>query len=94
MNRKTVPGRDSAAPSWSAPVANRITATESLTKTACNGLLQQNRSKADMARSNRDVGFTPESRHCGSQLTCPLCAKTGSQFGGDQSIREATEPLQ
>jgi hypothetical protein len=32
MNRKTVPGRDSAAPSWPASVANRITATESLTK--------------------------------------------------------------
>jgi hypothetical protein len=31
----------------SAPVANRITATESLTKKACNGLLQQNRPKAD-----------------------------------------------
>jgi hypothetical protein len=30
-----------------APVANRITATESPTKKACNGLLQQNRNKAD-----------------------------------------------
>ncbi|MFZ2079128.1 MAG: hypothetical protein WAV38_21255, partial [Xanthobacteraceae bacterium] len=48
--RKTVPGRDSAAPSWSAPVANRITATESLTKKACNGLLQQNRPQADIAK--------------------------------------------
>src|SRR5262249_32014868 len=40
MNRKTAPGRDSAAPSSPAPVANRITATESPTKKACNGLLQ------------------------------------------------------
>jgi hypothetical protein len=43
MNRKTVPGRESAAPSWSAPVANRFTTTESLTKKTCNRLLQQNR---------------------------------------------------
>src|SRR5215813_3431592 len=42
MNRKTAPGRHSAAPSSPAPVANRITATESPTKKACNGLLQQN----------------------------------------------------
>src|SRR5262249_31149341 len=42
MNRKTPPGSDSAAPSSLAPVANRITATESPTKKACNGLLQQN----------------------------------------------------
>src|SRR5262245_15038313 len=42
MNRKTAPGSDSAAPSSPAPVANRITATESPTKKACNGLLQQN----------------------------------------------------
>jgi hypothetical protein len=42
MNRKTVPGRDSAASSWSVPVANRVTATESPTKKACNRLLQQN----------------------------------------------------
>src|SRR5712671_7892431 len=48
MNRKTAPGRDSAAPSSPAPVANRITATESPTKKACNGLLQQNRHIADM----------------------------------------------
>src|SRR5205823_14819916 len=40
MNRKTAPGRDLAAPSSPAPVANRITATESPTKKACNGLLQ------------------------------------------------------
>src|SRR5262245_16911919 len=50
MNRKTAPGRASAAPSSSAPVANRITATESPTKKACNRLLQQNRHKADIAR--------------------------------------------
>src|SRR5262249_12817572 len=48
MNRKTAPGSDSAAPSSPAPVANRITATESPTKKACNGLLQQNRHKADV----------------------------------------------
>src|SRR5467141_1415054 len=41
MNRKTAPARDSAAPSSPAPVANRIAATESPTKKACNGLLQQ-----------------------------------------------------
>src|SRR5215831_18636363 len=50
MNRKTAPGRDSAAPSSPTPVANRITATESPTKKACNGLLQQNRHKADKSR--------------------------------------------
>src|SRR6516162_205150 len=49
MNRKTAPDRDSVAPSSPAPVANRITATESPTKKSCNGLLQQNRHKADMA---------------------------------------------
>src|ERR1700747_2048562 len=48
MNRKTAPARDSAAPSSPAPVANRIAATESPTKKACNGLLQQNRHKADI----------------------------------------------
>src|SRR4029450_9469908 len=32
MNRKTAPGPDSAAPSSPAPVANRITATESPTE--------------------------------------------------------------
>src|SRR5262245_34662608 len=42
MNRKTAPGPDSAAPSSPAPVANRITATESPTEKACNRLLQQN----------------------------------------------------
>src|SRR6516165_8245162 len=48
MNRKTAPDRDSVAPSSPAPVANRITATESPTKKACNGLLQQNLPKADI----------------------------------------------
>src|SRR5712675_153257 len=57
MNRKTAPGRDSAAPSSPAPVANRITATESPTKKACNGLLQQNRHFCDIARSRMDVRF-------------------------------------
>src|ERR1700754_2663107 len=51
MNRKTAPARDSAAPSSPAPVANRIAATESPTKKACNGLLQQNLPEA--AVSNR-----------------------------------------
>src|SRR4029077_3133056 len=55
MNRKTAPGRDSAAPSSPAPVANRIAATESPTKKACNGLLQQNRHECDIARSRMDV---------------------------------------
>src|SRR6516164_4561199 len=50
MNRKTAPDRDSVAPSSPAPVANRITATESPTKKSCNGLLQQNRHKADIPR--------------------------------------------
>src|SRR4029079_7117273 len=50
MNRKTAPARDSAAPSSPAPVANRIAATESPTKKACNGLLQQNLHKADIPR--------------------------------------------
>src|SRR6266567_4904309 len=48
MNRKTAPGRDSAAPSSPSPVANRITATESPTKKACNGLLQQNLPEGDI----------------------------------------------
>src|SRR6516165_2605820 len=48
MNRKTAPDRDSVAPSSPAPVANRITATESPTKKSCNGLLQQNLPKADI----------------------------------------------
>src|SRR4029077_2281232 len=58
MNRKTVPGRDSAAPSWSAPVANRITATESLTQKAFNCLLQQNRHKADILTALSNVRFS------------------------------------
>src|SRR5262245_24197595 len=48
MNRKTAPDRDSVAPSSPARVANRITATESPTKKACNGLLQQNRPLGDI----------------------------------------------
>src|SRR5512133_927137 len=48
MNRKTAPGRDPAALSSPAPVANRITATESPTKKACNRLLQQNLPEADI----------------------------------------------
>ena len=43
----------SAAPSWSAPVANHITATESLTKKACNRLLQQNRPGADSCAAQK-----------------------------------------
>src|SRR6516165_7003231 len=56
MNRKTAPDRDSVAPSSPAPVANRITATESPTKKSCNGLLQQNRHKADMKSFDDLVG--------------------------------------
>jgi hypothetical protein len=48
-NRKTAPSPDSAAPSSPAPVANRITATESPAEKACNGLLQQNLPNADIA---------------------------------------------
>src|SRR5262245_32655922 len=58
MNRKTAPGPDSAAPSSPAPVANRITATESPTEKACNGLLQQNRHIRDIARSQIEVRFS------------------------------------
>src|SRR6185369_16960878 len=57
MNRKTAPARDSAAPSSPAPVANRITATESPTKKACNGLLQQNRHFGDTAVSRMAFRF-------------------------------------
>src|SRR4029450_10483371 len=60
MNRKTAPGPDSAAPSSPAPVANRITATESPTEKACNGLLQQNLPEPDscIARSQFSIfGF-------------------------------------
>src|SRR5262245_2607207 len=58
MNRKTAPGRDSAAPSSPAPVANRITATESPTKKACNGLLQQNRPKAAVSDRNKKASLS------------------------------------
>src|SRR5262245_15484967 len=51
MNRKTAPGPDSAAPSSPAPVANRITATESPTEKACNGLLQQNLPASDICNA-------------------------------------------
>src|SRR5207248_5922566 len=57
MNRKTVPDHESAAPSCSAPVANRITATESLAKKDCNGLLQQNRPLADTPAASANVRF-------------------------------------
>src|SRR5215813_14366625 len=68
MNRKTAPGSsDSAAPSSPAPVANRITATESPTKKACNGLLQQNLPKADIrdgsARIHGWAGNEPRRDH-------------------------------
>src|SRR5216684_2098737 len=55
MNRKTVPGRESAAPSSLAPVANRFTTTESLTKKTCNRLLQQNRPEADVQEPTINV---------------------------------------
>src|SRR5262249_38327386 len=57
LNRKTVPGRESAAPSYPAPVANRRTATASLTKKLSNGLMQQNRPKADMRLRTAYVCF-------------------------------------
>src|SRR6266446_2596848 len=63
MNRKTAPGRDSAAPSSPSPVANRITATESPTKKACNGLLQQNRHKADIPRLTAFCLLSEQSGH-------------------------------
>src|SRR6516162_4847170 len=34
-------------------------------------------SKADMATSQRNVRFTPKSRHWNSVVECPLCAKSG-----------------
>jgi hypothetical protein len=34
-------------------------------------------SKADIARDQPNVRFTPESGHWLSQLRCPLCAKSG-----------------
>src|SRR5512133_3458384 len=63
MNRKTAPGRDPAALSSPAPVANRITATESPTKKACNTLLQQNRPKAD-------IGLDSEQFRSAQGLAC------------------------
>src|SRR5262245_48422390 len=57
MNRKTAPARDSAAPSSPAPVANRITATESPTKKACNGLLQQNLPGAAVSTRSKIVAL-------------------------------------
>src|SRR5215467_4005268 len=57
MNRKTAPGPDSAAPSSPAPVANRITATESPTEKACNRLLQQNLSATDAPRTNEGAAI-------------------------------------
>src|SRR5205823_6168120 len=65
MNRKTVPDHESAAPSCSAPVANRITATESLAKKDCNGLLQQNRPLADILQLRSRVRFRRNSGHAG-----------------------------
>src|SRR5262245_42352400 len=59
MNRKTAPGRDAAARSSPAPVANRITATESPTKKACNGLLQQNRPSPDARWSTNELRDWP-----------------------------------
>src|SRR5262245_26994968 len=63
MNRKTAPGRDSAAPSSPAPVANRITATESPTKKACNGLLQQNLPIADKRAATKSTAIRSPRRH-------------------------------
>src|ERR1700680_1415833 len=63
MNRKTVPGRASAAPSWSAPIANRFTSTKSPTKKACNRLLQQNRHLAAALVGNSRGSFRGESGH-------------------------------
>ena len=34
-------------------------------------------SKADIARCQADVRFTPESGHWNSVVECPLCAKSG-----------------
>src|SRR6185295_9867791 len=67
MNRKTAPARDSAAPSSPAPVANRIAATESPTKKACNGLLQQNLPQGDICAATRTE---EESAFCKPSLNC------------------------
>src|SRR6516165_3033224 len=58
MNRKTAPGGDSAAPSSPAPVANRITATESPTKKACNGLLQHNLPRGDICPQQKSTRYS------------------------------------
>src|SRR6516165_9164669 len=79
MNRKTAPDRDSVAPSSPAPVANRITATESPTKKSCNGLLQQNRHKADISVASVDVRFRGE---CVAKLDCSWRSGSAVNFGG------------
>src|SRR5215831_4765411 len=63
MNRKTAPGRASAAPSSPAPVANRITATESPTKKACNRLLQQNLPIGDICSAAKSAAIRSPRRH-------------------------------
>jgi hypothetical protein len=45
-----------------APVANRITATESPTKKACNGLLQQNLPIGDIGRKGAYRALAMQSR--------------------------------
>src|SRR6516225_5598626 len=90
MNRKTAPDRDSVAPSSPAPVANRITATESPTKKSCNGLLQQNRHKADIPARPLFVRFS--NRPSGSSTfrltTTPVSMSlTGSRFSSDSAPR-------
>jgi hypothetical protein len=42
---------------WPAPVANHFIATESLTKKACNRLLQQNLPKADILIASANVRY-------------------------------------
>src|SRR6516164_10746044 len=64
MNRKTAPGGDSAAPSSPAPVANRITATESPTKKACNGLLQHNLPQADICNAANSYSINSSASNC------------------------------
>src|SRR5262245_60863694 len=85
MNRKTAPGRASAAPSSPAPVANRITATESPTKKACNRLLQQNLPKADIAAICR-TGVTGYRRSFRLDVGCadhlaPFLGVVGDELG-------------
>jgi len=43
--------------------------------------------KADIARCQADVRITPESRHWLSLSGCPLCAKSGRQFGCEEAAR-------